>query len=151
MYSETRRLYRGLSFLFIILYFALKFLTIRTTFGEDLIDLIGNVSLILAFLFVTLWLKRQGLYFSLFLYLIVFNFKLFINPLTRPEQIPSMVYYLEPYILSLLSIAFLLYIFASWDNSPLKIIRKDREFKDYYIFSPVIIVTILIQFIPRII
>jgi hypothetical protein len=148
--EERRVLYRGITLLTMVCYILLLFVQSENETVGNIIKLAKEIILFTSAIFATLWIRRQVSLISLTLYFVFLNLKLLSNPfLFRIE-------YLSTYELSIIRFGILIvsaiFMFIGfWNKCPIRFVRQEFYKKDYMIYVPVIILTLLIQLIPRLI
>jgi hypothetical protein len=150
MYFNTRRiLYRNLSFLMVVIYFALLFLTVKNERGQQIVDLAGDISFFFVILFSTLWMKRQGLYICLLLSIIHFNIDLLMSPFFYTFSSIGTIQILRNLNLWIIISIFAIFILSSSEKSPIGFLKKEKPIKDYLIIVPTVLIIAASQFIVR--
>jgi len=148
--EEKRVLYRGITFLTIICYLLLIFVQSKTETVVNIIDLISEFLFFTSIIFATLWIRRLVSLISLILYFVFVNLKLFSNPLLcKIEYFSTYEFSIIRFVILVVSVTFMAVGF--WYKCPVKFVRQEFDKKDRTIYLPVIILTFLIQLIPRLI
>ena len=146
--KKKKEFYQGWVLLIAVGYVFSFFILPKTETGENITSIIHYGLYFSAMIFGTFWIRRQIMIIALFLYLLYFNLKLLINPiLIRVDYFYTHTFYLLQ--TGLIILATLIVFIGLWKNVPVKFARKEFDFKEYYIFVPLILLTLLIQIIPR--
>ena len=150
-YMEKRIvLYRGITYLTMICFILLIFVQSKTETVENIIYLIRQFIFFTSFIFATLWIRRQVSLISLILFFVFFNLILLSNPLLfKIEYFSTYEFSKIRFVILIVSVIFMLIGF--WYKCPIKYVRREFNLKDYTIYVPIIVLTILIQFILRLI
>lgn len=147
---ERKDLFLRISFLTIICYLLLIFIHSKNETVESFIRLISEILIFTSFIFATLWKRRQVSLISLIMYFVFINLKLLSNTLLfRIEYFSTYEFSIIRFVILLFSI--LIGVTGFWDNCPIKFVRREFYLKDYMIYLPIIILTFIIQLIPRLI
>jgi len=148
--EERRILYRGITLLTMVCYILLLFVQSENETVENIIKLAKEIIFFTSAIFATLWIRRQVSLISLILYSVFFNLKLLSNPfLFRIEYFSTYEFSIIRFGILIVSAIFLFIGF--WNKCPIRFVRQEFYKKDYKIYVPVIVLTFLIQLIPRLI
>lgn len=148
--KARKDLYLGISSLTIICYLLMIFVHSKTEKVESIIRLISEILFFTSFVFATLWKRRQVSLISLILYFIFINLKLLSNTLLfRIEYFSTYEFSKIRFVILFFSI--LIAVIGFWDKCPIKFVRREFYLKDYTIYVPIIVLTFIIQLIPRLI
>ena len=146
--EKKKELYRGIAILATVGYFLTLFIQSKTETGKNIVTLMGDLLSYTLIISSAFWIRRQIMIISIFLYFIYFNLKLLKNPvLIRVDFFYTYNFYLVG--TGFLILAGILFFASIWTNIPLKFVRKEFDLKENYILVPLIVVTLLIQVIPR--
>ena len=146
--EKKKYLYRGIAILATVGYFLTLFIQSKTETGKNTVTLLGDLLSYTLIISSAFWIRRQIMIISIFLYFIYFNLKLLKNPvLIRVDFFYTYNFYLVG--TGFLILAGILFFASIWTNIPLKFVRKEFDLKENYILVPLIVLTLLIQVIPR--